>query len=322
MPDGAFDATERQFLDLLETGSGLRGDRCASLRPGGRAAGRAGGGSDRRGLPAGRDHVAGSARPSHRDRLESGGGADGGRALLGRPFRSAHLGERARPVHAALVPVRSRGLDRIRRDRARAPAVEVHRRLPAGASTPRTRWGSGWSPASRCPTPAPARWPRSSFARAGYRIAVRSDAVGWAVATRQIGVAQVVLVQGHPEYDPSSLLREYRRDAQALRPARARRAAGPAAALRGPRGLGRAGTPARGDHRGREGPRTRGGVSRSTRSAHGRPGRGTGWRNVSMPTGSTVFRRGATEPHARRDHRHPWWLSRPTAPGPWRCPSI
>jgi homoserine O-succinyltransferase len=32
------------------------------------------------------------------------------------------------------------------------------------------------------------------------------------VATRQVGVAQVVLVQGHPEYDPSSLLREYHRD--------------------------------------------------------------------------------------------------------------
>ncbi len=47
---------------------------------------------------------------------------------------------------------------------------------------------------------------------AGYDVAVRSDAVGWAVATRQVGVADVVLVQGHPEYDPSSLLREYHRD--------------------------------------------------------------------------------------------------------------
>jgi homoserine O-succinyltransferase len=36
---------------------------------------------------------------------------------------------------------------------------------------------------------------------------------GWSVATRQEGRHQLVLVQGHPEYDPSSLLREYRRDA-------------------------------------------------------------------------------------------------------------
>jgi homoserine O-succinyltransferase len=47
---------------------------------------------------------------------------------------------------------------------------------------------------------------------AGYHIAVRSDSVGWAVATRQVARAEVVLVQGHPEYDPSSLLREYHRD--------------------------------------------------------------------------------------------------------------
>jgi homoserine O-succinyltransferase len=32
------------------------------------------------------------------------------------------------------------------------------------------------------------------------------------VASRQVGRAEVVLVQGHPEYDPSSLLREYHRD--------------------------------------------------------------------------------------------------------------
>jgi homoserine O-succinyltransferase len=33
------------------------------------------------------------------------------------------------------------------------------------------------------------------------------------VAVRQEEEHQLVLVQGHPEYDPSSLLREYRRDA-------------------------------------------------------------------------------------------------------------
>jgi homoserine O-succinyltransferase len=49
---------------------------------------------------------------------------------------------------------------------------------------------------------------------AGYHVALGSDLVGWSVATRPRSVdqAQVVLVQGHPEYGPESLLREYQRD--------------------------------------------------------------------------------------------------------------
>lgn len=48
---------------------------------------------------------------------------------------------------------------------------------------------------------------------AGYDIAVHSEQVGWSIATRDQSGCQVVLVQGHPEYDPASLLFEYRRDA-------------------------------------------------------------------------------------------------------------
>lgn len=47
---------------------------------------------------------------------------------------------------------------------------------------------------------------------AGYQVPISSDEVGWSVATREINGAQMVLIQGHPEYDPSSLLREYHRD--------------------------------------------------------------------------------------------------------------
>ena len=47
---------------------------------------------------------------------------------------------------------------------------------------------------------------------AGYRVALASEEVGWSVVTKTVGRAQVVLVQGHPEYDPSSLVREYHRD--------------------------------------------------------------------------------------------------------------
>jgi homoserine O-succinyltransferase len=48
---------------------------------------------------------------------------------------------------------------------------------------------------------------------AGYDVIMQSDVTGWAAAQRTEDGRQLVLVQGHPEYDPSSLLREYRRDA-------------------------------------------------------------------------------------------------------------
>jgi len=60
------------------------------------------------------------------------------------------------------------------------------------------------------------RWntvPRVALSDAGYDIVMHSEATGWSVASREEGGHQLVLVQGHPEYDPSSLLREYRRDA-------------------------------------------------------------------------------------------------------------
>jgi homoserine O-succinyltransferase len=47
---------------------------------------------------------------------------------------------------------------------------------------------------------------------AGYRIPLQSDDGGWSVATRRVADSDVVLVQAHPEYGPTSLLREYQRD--------------------------------------------------------------------------------------------------------------
>jgi homoserine O-succinyltransferase/O-acetyltransferase len=41
---------------------------------------------------------------------------------------------------------------------------------------------------------------------------MQSAEVGWSVATKTVGRSEVVLVQSHPEYDPSSLVREYARD--------------------------------------------------------------------------------------------------------------
>ncbi len=55
--------------------------------------------------------------------------------------------------------------------------------------------------------------PTALLDETGYQILIQSDDVGWSLAAKDVGTASVVLVQGHPEYDPSSLLREYRRDA-------------------------------------------------------------------------------------------------------------
>jgi homoserine O-succinyltransferase len=60
------------------------------------------------------------------------------------------------------------------------------------------------------------RWnsvPQEALELANYDIVIRSETTGWSVASRTEDGRQLVLVQGHPEYDPSSLLREYRRDA-------------------------------------------------------------------------------------------------------------
>lgn len=54
--------------------------------------------------------------------------------------------------------------------------------------------------------------PVAAVAAAGYAVALQSPEVGWSVVTRKVGRCEVVLVQGHPEYYPSSLVREYHRD--------------------------------------------------------------------------------------------------------------
>jgi homoserine O-succinyltransferase/O-acetyltransferase len=54
--------------------------------------------------------------------------------------------------------------------------------------------------------------PKEAVVRAGYSVALQSDEVGWSVVTKTVGQSEVVLIQSHPEYDPSSLVREYARD--------------------------------------------------------------------------------------------------------------
>jgi homoserine O-succinyltransferase/O-acetyltransferase len=54
--------------------------------------------------------------------------------------------------------------------------------------------------------------PTDAVTAAGYAVALQSREVGWSVITKTVGRSEVVLVQAHPEYDPSSLVREYHRD--------------------------------------------------------------------------------------------------------------
>jgi len=52
----------------------------------------------------------------------------------------------------------------------------------------------------------------SDLDRAGYRALAHSGDAGWAIAVGERGGCQLLLLQGHPEYAPHTLLREYRRD--------------------------------------------------------------------------------------------------------------
>jgi homoserine O-succinyltransferase len=54
--------------------------------------------------------------------------------------------------------------------------------------------------------------PKEAVVDAGYSVALQSEEVGWSVVTKTVGQSEVVLVQAHPEYDASSLVREYARD--------------------------------------------------------------------------------------------------------------
>ncbi|MGH9018450.1 MAG: homoserine O-acetyltransferase/O-succinyltransferase family protein [Acidimicrobiales bacterium] len=54
--------------------------------------------------------------------------------------------------------------------------------------------------------------PTATIRAAGYDVALCSEEAGWSVASRRVESATVVLLQSHPEYGPTSLLREYQRD--------------------------------------------------------------------------------------------------------------
>ena len=137
--------------------------------------------------------------------------------------------------------------------------------------------------------------PVEAVVDAGYAVALQSDEVGWSVVTKTVGRSEVVLVQAHPEYDPSSLVREYARDV--------RRYAGHEhdelpclpLGLRDRPGLGQAPPAARAGGAAASGTRPWWPPSPSTRSAPAPPGRGGARPCVCTPTCWAPSRRGAPE---------------------------
>jgi homoserine O-succinyltransferase len=53
--------------------------------------------------------------------------------------------------------------------------------------------------------------PTAAVVGAGWQVVLQSP-VGWGAIRARRGAADLLLVQGHPEYEPTTLLREYRRD--------------------------------------------------------------------------------------------------------------
>jgi homoserine O-succinyltransferase len=212
MPDGAFDATERQFLSLLENASG---GYDIELRR-----------YTMPGVPRGQE----TATRIANEYLPYDGLLDEPPdLLLVTGSNPIEIDIHDEPYWQELVEVLSwarvevpttllsclsahaattifDGIDRTRLS-AKQTGVFSHRVRPnhflthglaSEVQLPHSRWNSV---ANR------------SLESAGYDIVIDSDVAGWTVASREEDGRQLVLVQGHPEYDPSSLLREYRRDA-------------------------------------------------------------------------------------------------------------
>jgi homoserine O-succinyltransferase len=213
MPDGAFEATERQFLALLDVASGsevieVSRYAMAGVPRGERAAERI----------AEQYSPLGAMREDAPDLLIVTGSNPLEAQIRDEPYwddlvdlltwgagqvRSMLLS--CLSAHAALA-----AFDGIERLGLATKCTGVFPQAVADAHP----LGAGLGAEIALPHSRTNTVPQSLLESAGYEIAIQSDAVGWSVATREVDRADVVLVQGHPEYEPSSLLREYHRDAR------------------------------------------------------------------------------------------------------------
>lgn len=197
MPDAAFDETERQFGALLGPGARVRRYTGAHRR-------RPGYGSIEDLLASRPDAVVVTgAEPASADLRADPCWADFARIL---DWATEHVGAAwlaCLAAHAALAHI-----DRLERRPlpAKCSGVwpqEVDRTHPLAAGLPDPLV----LPHSRLNDV-----PETDVSSVGYRVVARSQEGGWSVATGRRGHCELVLVQGHPEYTATTLLREYRRD--------------------------------------------------------------------------------------------------------------
>lgn len=213
MPNGAFDATERQYLELLNAGSGsevieVRRYAMAVVARGERTAARIA----EEYSPVFDVYldppdllIVTASKPIETKMRDELYWADLAELLSWGSANVASMWLSCLTAHAAMtifdgiervrLPSKCTGVFAQQVDRTHPLALGLEREI----LLPHTRNNTV---------------PLDALVHSGYRIAIQSDEVGWSVATKEIDGCSVVFVQGHPEYDPSSLLREYRRDAR------------------------------------------------------------------------------------------------------------
>jgi homoserine O-succinyltransferase/O-acetyltransferase len=211
MPDGAFVQTERQFLDLLDVGSGDRALEVRLYALAGVARGEATAlrlAERYRPMAELYDDpprlvVVTGANPVEPILTDEPIWEDLSRLLTWASGAVPSMLLSCLSAHAALTV-----FDGLERESlpSKCTGVFTQRAVPGDPMTA----GLGRSvilPHSRVSTV-----PTDRVRAAGYDIPLESEEIGWSVATRQVDRCAVVLVQAHPEYGPSSLLREYQRD--------------------------------------------------------------------------------------------------------------
>jgi homoserine O-succinyltransferase len=213
MPDGAFDATERQFLELLGAASGpamieVSRHTMDGVPRGDRTSGRIADQYEPVAAIAERDPdllIVTGSNPLEREIENEPYWEDLASLISWGTQHASSMLLSCLSAHAALTV-----LDDVRRERLATKCTGV---FPQQVDAYHAL-GHGMRPEIRLPHSRTNTVADDAVCDAGYRVVIGSKAVGWGVATREIEACRVVLVQGHPEYDPSSLLREYLRDAR------------------------------------------------------------------------------------------------------------
>lgn len=214
MPDAAFCATERQFVGLLNAGSGRESVAVTRYTIAG--------------VPRGdrtRTHIATEYRPVEDivsdppDLLV----VTGANPLESRIEDEAYWSDLHGLLKWASENVRAMVLSCLSAHAALAVFDGIERTaLPAKCTGVFTQQANRFHPLTASGFGGPVLLPHSrnngvpveTMVAAGYAVALQCEEAGWSVATKTVGQCEVVLVQAHPEYDPSSLVREYVRDAR------------------------------------------------------------------------------------------------------------